>query len=676
MTHILKLLKNRTTEYTPFELQLKKEGERAVDQMQFRVRKSDEFSPNDRVEVVFDLVPTEGLSAVYTFQGGVKDESTNQNHGTATSVTYQDETEYFGKEAVFNGTSSFVTVNDDDDIDLSGQFDILVWAKWSSTTEQFILSKRSSGTNGFALSVNASSAGDVKFYIGSDTITSSSAGFNDGLKHLIRIVRDSSNVITMYIDDTSKGTVTSSYDPTDTNNLLIGKDYGGSFFAGSLLRLRIYKGANLSDLSANLIYTRINPRTVLKFGGFVTKIDSDLTGKKIICQSYGKILAEKDVRGEAYTNQTIEYIVEDLITNNTNFTFNDRDIATGLTVTSFTADGKLFDIISDFASYTNRIFYTTPAEEFFFEPISFNDTGKVFTHGQDAALISVSAEDDKKLVNSVTLIGQVDKYDTTESFSGNNSDTVFTLENTAISVKVTVGGTEKEPDGVDYELDTLQKQIIFNTPPPTGSNNIVVEYQYERPLVIKGERPSSIAQYGIHSKRFNLDWISNRSDGVRFVQSYLGKYSEIKQNIRITFAEPVLYLQENDVINAVNTFLNINSGFAIKTIEWSYPQLMTKISIGEYRFDFFEDDKEIVRKLHDYESAITKQKEIEDYESPEEVLVIGDTVITIVYDTFSETLNITDSTTIIDKNVEYYGTASYGSQYPSNNTSGSVYISD
>ena len=80
-------------------------------------------------------------------------------------------------------------------------------------------------------------------------------------------------------------------------------------------------------------------------------------------------------------------------------------------------------------------------------------------------------------------------------------------------------------------------------------------------------------------------------------------------------------------------------------------------------------------KLHDYESSITKQKEIEDYESPEEVLTIGDTVITIVYDTFSETLNITDGTTIIEKNDNNYGTGTYGSQYPSNNTSGSVYVS-
>jgi len=668
MTHVLKLIKNRTTEIFPLSVTLKKEGERAVDSLNFESRKSDDISVNDRIEILFDIIPVEGLSAVYCFQGGVNDESTKQNAGSATDITYESESEWYGKQASFNGTSSFVSVSDADTLDLSGVFDIFVWAKWSSTTEQFILSKRSSGTNGFALSVNASTAGDVKFYIGSDTITSSSSGFNDGDKHLIRIKRDSNNLVTMYVDDTSVGTVTSSYDPTDTNNMLIGKDYGGSFFAGKLLRLRLYKDENKSDFESTQIYTQINPRSVLKFGGFVTKIDLELSGKKITCQSYGKILAEKDVRGELYSSQTPEYIVGQLIQNNTDFSYNDRGVASGLTISNFIADGKLFDLISDFANYTNRIFYTTPAEEFFFEPVSFNDTGKQITHGSVGALVEKSAFDDSKLVNSVTLIGETQTYSTTESFSGNNSDTVFTLEFSATSLNVKISGVEKEPDGVDYEVDSLKKQITFNTPPASGTNNIVVEYNYERPLVIKGEKPSSIAQYGIHSKRFNLNWINNRNDGVRFVQSYLNRYSEVNQNVTVKFANPVLYLSENDVINVKNEFLGIDTGYVIKSIEWTYPQLNTELTVGEYRFDYFDNDKEIVKKIHDYESSLTQSKEIQDYESPEEILSLGDTVIMYVINEYAETLNITDTKNKFDKNVAYYGTGTYGSR-----TSGEIY---
>ena len=276
MTHIAKVLKNKTTELTLLNFKIKKEGERGIDTTEVFTPKSTEININDRIEIIYDIISVEGASSLYCFQGAVKDESLNENHGTTTSVTYSNETEFYGKQAVFNGTTSFVSVPDDDTLDLSGVFDIFVWAKWSSTAEQFILSKRSTTTNGFALSVNSTTAGKVKFYIGSDIILSSSSGFNDGDKHLIRVKRDSDNLITLYIDNTSVGTVTSSYDPTNTSVMLIGKDYGGSFFPGKLLRLRVYKGENKTDSESSKIFTKINPRNAIKFAGYVTKIDIDM----------------------------------------------------------------------------------------------------------------------------------------------------------------------------------------------------------------------------------------------------------------------------------------------------------------------------------------------------------------------------------------------------------------
>ena len=667
MTHIAKILKNRTTELILLNFTITKEGERGVDTSEFIVPKITEINVNDRIELLYDLISVEGISSFYCFQDNVKDESLNENHGTTTSVTYESETEFYGKQAVFNGTTSFVSVPDDDTLDLSGVFDIFVWAKWSSTAEQFILSKRSTTTNGFALSVNSTTAGKVKFYIGSDIILSSSSGFNDNSKHLIRIKRDSDNLITLYIDNTSVGTVTSSYDPTNTSVMLIGKDYGGSFFAGKLLRLRVYKGENKTDSESSKIFTKINPRNAIKFAGYVTKIDIEMISKKITCQSYGKILAEKDVRGETFTDQTIEDIVESLIINNTNLTFNDGGIATGLSLKNFISDGKLIDMINDFASFTNRIFFTSSTEEFFFVPVSFNDTGKTFTHGT-GVIIEKSAFDDTKLINSVTLLGEVAKYETVESFSGDGIATIYTLLNTATAIKVVVGGVEKQPDGVDYALDALRKEVGFLTAPAVGTNNVVITYDYDKPMVIRGEKPSSIATYGIHSKRFNLSWINNRNDGVRFVASYLNNNSTIKQNTILLFGEPILYLNENDVINVINSFLSINGGFVIKSIKWTFPDLRTEITVGEYRFDYFENEKEIVRKLHDHESSLSKVKDIQDYESPEEIIVLQDTVIQYIDELFTETLNIADTKFIRDKSIAVYNSSTYGSY-----TSGDVY---
>ena len=383
--------------------------------------------------------------------------------------------------------------------------------------------------------------------------------------------------------------------------------------------------------------------------------------KRIIAQSFGKVLVETEVRGQNYESKTPEYILNDLITNNTSFTFDDRSVASGLTVDKFIADGKLFDIIRDFASFTNRIFYTTPTKEFVFEPAEFNYIkNKTFTHGNSNVIIDKKGFDDTKLVNQLTLIGETQEFSRTQTFTGNGNNKVFTIDHAATTVEVKVGGTSQTP-AEDYEMDTLSKEITFTTA-PANSASITVDYDYEIPMVIKGERSSSITKYGTHAKKLIMSWITNRTDGVRFVQSYLNRYAEIQERTSVNFASLLGYLSENDVVNLAHSSLGVSGDFVVKSISWTYPQMNTNIIVGEYFFDFFEDDQEIVRKLHDFEGAITTSKEIQDYESPEEVLAMTDVVIQVVSEDFSESLSMTATVQEHEKTRATYGSSKYGSR--------------
>ena len=694
MARVKILVGSNHTAKTLLRSKLTKEGDRAVDQMEFHIPKNETTLINEKVYYQQDFTELNNLSLLLNFQNSANDESGSFNNGTTSNVTYEDENEFYGVQAVFNGSSSYASVPDNDNLDLSGEFDIYVWVKWTATGNGHIFDKRVSSNTGYALSVNKSTAGDVSFKMGGTIITSSSAGYNDGNKHLIRVTRNSSNLVTLYVDGVSKGTATINTDPTNSHPLLIGKgaqlgtgvnlfqptsglfqanifDTGQyfpssttTFFNGKILRLRIYKGVILPDDVSVIIKDNINPRSTLKFGGYITKIDTDLESQKITAQSFGKILVETEVRGQNYTDKTPEYILNDLITNNTGFTFNDRGVATGLTIEKFIADGKLYDIIRDFASFTNRIFYTTPNEEFFFEPMSFKEIlGKTYVHGTGNVIISKKGFDDTKLVNQLTLVGEVQKFNTTQTFSGNNNDKTFAISYSATSLVVKVGGTEKTPNE-DYELDTLSKAITFTTAPASGSNNITIDYEYEIPMVIKGERASSIAKYGLHAKKLVMSWITNRQDGVRFVQSYLNRYSEINERTAMTSASLLSYLQENDVVVLKNSQIGIDGGFVIKSITWLYPEFDTEIAVGEYLFDYFEDDQEIVRKLHDFEGAITKSKEIQDYESPEELLALtADVSVTLGdIEIYAQSLSMGDVDNVYEKSRATWGSSKYGSR--------------
>ena len=170
---VIKLIVNNIVA-TPLEVELKKEGDRAIDQMQFKVARNVSVESNNTVVWMQDYVTLDNLSAIYNLQATTKDESNNNNHGTATNITYESGA-FDDYCALFNGTSSKIVVPDTNELDFSGEFDILVWLKWTATTTSMpILSKRSSSSNGWQLEVNTSTAGDVSFRVGSFLVVPSS----------------------------------------------------------------------------------------------------------------------------------------------------------------------------------------------------------------------------------------------------------------------------------------------------------------------------------------------------------------------------------------------------------------------------------------------------------------------------------------------------------------------
>ena len=655
------------------ESDLTKEGERAIDQIRVKIPRDISVDVNQEMKFLQDIADISTLISAYNLQGNVEDEGGYSHHGTASNITYGTDS-WGGKSAIFNGTNGNVSIPHSTRFDFSAGFDVYIWAKWTSTTTgMYLISKRIEGDvfqenvyqtnvftqaadNGIFIQVNAATAGDVRAQVGGLTITSSTAGFNDGEWHLIRLSRDTDNLVTLSVDTISKGTGTATGNVTATEDLTIGSDFYGNYYNGEISRVRLYSG-KLSTRQEFNFYTNRNPRTVLKFGGRVTKIDSDLTSRSIVAQSFGKILAETEINGTVFTNRTPEYIVESLVEDKTDLTYSTSSGASGITLTQYTADGKLIDIIKDLSALTNRIFYTTGSKLLVFDETSFNNLGLVLEHGRNMA-VHDDGYDDTEIVNDLTVLGQNLQYSTIDTFNGNNSLTVFTLDNNPVVVKVSVGGVEKTPE-VDYDFDTMARTITFATAPATGSNNISVEYDFERPLYIRGTKESSITTYGRHAKKLNLPWISTKADGVRFVQSYLNRYKDISRKIKLTTGKVLNSLQENDIIHVKNTIKGIDGEFVIKSIQWKYPKIETEIEVGEYYFDFFEYDKEIVAKIHDLESTITRVKDVREYESPEEVMTLSDEIIMKIEDfQIAQSLSMTELTNIYDK---VYNTYSLGS---------------
>ncbi len=573
----------------------------------------------------------------------------------------------------YNGCDTFNEIPYSTDFDFTGTFDISLWARWQGTTNQYFLARRTLSGNGFAISSNRILAGDIVAEIDGNLIKTTGTCYNDFAWHYIRVYRDASNIVHLEVDNVEKNTATIGSNLTLASPaLFIGTNHNKTaYFCGDIDTIRIYN-SRLSAIQATRIYEDIVATSIMKFGGHITKITKEISLKNIIAQSFGDELGITEVRAEEYNNRSPEFIIEDLVRANTCLDPHIHGTDSGIVLSVFNADGKLIDIIRDLTQLTGKTFYTDGLKRFHLHESAFNPTCTTFTHGVCSRNFEC-IEDDTEIVNDLVVIGENKRYNTICTFSGDACTTVFTLLHGATSSRVLISCVEQNAEE-DYNYCVLNKTITFTCAPACGACNTVVEYGYEIPLLIRGQKQSSIDLNGRHSKRLVMPWIRTRNDGIRFINGYLNRFKEIRTSLKLELGTMRNSLTEGDVVRVINSVKNIDDSFAVKSLTWLYPEMKTQVLLGEFKFDDLEYEKQIVEKLHDLESAITEIKDIRCSEQLEEILGLADgfNVIegALCGTVFVETLCLADGITITvvspgTYNVDNYNVgAIYGSTAP------------
>lgn len=530
----------------------------------------------------------------------------------------------WGKSVKFDGCKGFIQVPDSTDFNLCGEFEMIWWMKVAaSCCARTVFHKTTNGTDGIDFTI-AGCTGLGSFRLGCTTITTTTDITNNTFRQ-IRVRRDTCNLLSIFVCNVSEDSCTDNGNVTTCVALEFGRnECCAEYFNGELDSFRWYKG-NLGSVDICSLFTKKNPISIMKFGGKVTKVEKAITEKNIVAQSFGKSLAETEVRPKSFTSKSPEFIINDLIINNTCHIVVPYPVCSGLIITNYLADGKLFDLVDDLISLMGATFYTSGLNVFHFQPKEFTLKTNQFTHGCNTRVWETKF-DDTELVNCITVLGENKRYSSVQLFCGDASTKVFTVSNPPIATRVQHPvGTELVAE-ICYSVDTLARTITFCCAPACGCCNIQIDYDYETPLFLRGNDQTSIDTNGIHAKRLVLPWLKDRSDGTRFINSYLNRYSSIRQNLRIEHPSLLTSLRENDVIHVKNSIKGIDTTFVIKSLTYKWPEFESIIDVGEYTFDDFEYDKQIAQKIHDLEGAITTIRDLRDFENPAECLGITDVV--------------------------------------------------
>ncbi len=597
----------------------------------------------------------------------------------------------WGKSVGFDGCSGHFVIPDNCDFDLCGEFEMVWWMNANNVNccDRYIFSKSTTACNGMKVWIECTSAlgpgytasgftasgyttgvgnitqGALRVQLGSTTLNGQTDVTTCAFQQ-IRIKRDACDLVTLTVCDVVDNTSTIAGDFTVATDIDFARNFDNAcHFDGQIDSFRWYKG-NLNSTDEGILFNNINPINILKFGGQVTKIEKEIVKKIVLAHSHGKQLGDIEVRAKLYTNKSPEFIVHDLILNNTDFISVPFQGVSGITIVQYFADGKLFDIIDQLMSLFGATFYTDSLK--LFHCILRENTFKpnTFEHGNNTSVFETKF-DDTELVNELTILGKNIKYCQVETFTAACCDTTYTLTEPPVSTRVLVMCVEQQPE-IDYVFNTPLRTIVFEAGSiPTNCDVIVVAYQFERPISIQGKNQASIDEFGIHSKRLIAPWIETRNDGVRYIQGYLNRFGTLRTNLKVEHPFLLGSLRENDVVNVINSIKNIDSTFVIKSIKWEYPNFQTTLEVGEYLFSDYEYDKQIIGKIHDLEEAVLTVKSLRDFESPQEVLALTDVVQIAEHDIqLTECLGMTDCVCVLETFCAIYNEACCATTYDGN----------
>ena len=344
-------------------------------------------------------------------------------------------------------------------------------------------------------------------------------------------------------------------------------------------------------------------------GGFVTLFAGRISDKqenldgRVIIESFGAIINHVSSE-EIYDNKSPEFIAEDLINTYTDLTYAST-ATSGVVITRFVSNTEklsdnfkmLLELLSDWQIRSDN------DKNFFFEPKDTTNSSEIIIIDTDAFLTSAWNRNPDKIVNKVTLVGDVQTFSTDQDgFTASGGETTTTLSfkpkgNVLITKNGTElsGGVEDGTTSPDFTVDR-DNAIISYTVSLTALDAITIFYEYEIPVKVTAQNDASVATYGERSTKVENKNIRTMNDARTWVQNYLsvnsvedvsgGFFVDINRNINV-----------GELLHVTHTFNNINQTLLVTSTTIKYPDGIKDITVGRQTFDSLSQQKETNDRL-------------------------------------------------------------------------------
>ncbi len=318
---------------------------------------------------------------------------------------------------------------------------------------------------------------------------------------------------------------------------------------------------------------------------------------------------------QVYENRSPEYIVQDIIDNQSaNLTYASTETS-GVTISKYIAKAYAIDVIKDMMVLLGWQIRIDTSDNFYFEPRGNIDNGKTFTYGGTSGDINITfwEEDDSKKFNKVKIIGQTVQFRTQDTDTGDGSTTEYTLTNKPNgTVKVFVDGVEKEggADGEnDFAVEPENKKVIFAVA-PGNTLALIFEYSYDLPIVIIDQDDGSINADEEIFKEVPAPFIDTFSDARRYARELLAVHSDGELRAKGVVSGFDFDRDVGELITLVDNKRSRTEQLVIRKIIYKLNDNKTEFEFGTREFVFFDWQAEVQDRIKLIERRIQEEQDV------------------------------------------------------------------
>lgn len=301
-----------------------------------------------------------------------------------------------------------------------------------------------------------------------------------------------------------------------------------------------------------------------------------LLSRQQLTLSYDKNIDEE--------NGKISAIASDLITRG-GLTPDVEDSGTDFLIDKYILrSDNILEKLQELAELIDYTVYFDPlADTVNFKTRGFETFGTTLQTGVNLVSVPVWGYDYSKIINDLTITGDLQEIETTEEelFS---SETEMSLLRTPESVKIFVDGTLKtggitgQSTSFDYSVDKLNKKINFES---STSGTVEARYSYKEPIKVRRKDPASIGNFGTHAVHKKIPTIQTTNDAEIKSNEILEKFSSPLVTVDGVKISNVFGMRAGQKVEINDTVNNENRVVNIRRYTYNYPLNMDDLEVDD-----------------------------------------------------------------------------------------------